>query len=139
MKEPRQRQCRQNLKLNTMLVLKAGDMERCYPTCLAFGRAKGGAKLPKFYAAKLASKFVKVVFLVQEVMLLRIPLEIYRGSKQEFKEYVDECLFYWKSWIPNTHIKNFEPIWSEVKDVWTSLSLKTFFKPQTSLNTQKTL
>ena len=44
------------------MVLKAGDMERCLPE-LAFHleEPRVGQSYPNFYAAKMASKFVKVV------------------------------------------------------------------------------
>ena len=49
-------------KPNTEMVLKAGDMEHCLPK-LAWHleEPRIGQSYPNFYAAKLASKFVKVV------------------------------------------------------------------------------
>ena len=82
-----------------------------------------GKATPDFYAAKLASKFVKVVLsgVGGDELFGGYPWRYYRGmGAKSFKEYIDEYYSYWQRLIPNTVIaKVFAPIWDEVKDVWT--------------------
>jgi len=106
------------------MVLKAGDMERCLPK-LAWHleEPRVGQCYPNFYAAKLASKFVKVVLSGAggDELFGGYPWRYYRcvGAKN-FKDYIDEYYSYWQRLIPNTVItKLFAPVWDEVKEVWT--------------------
>lgn len=109
------------------MVLKAGDMERCLPK-LAWHleEPRVGQSYPNFYAAKLASKFVKVVLSGSggDELFGGYPWRYYRGATaKNFKQYVDEYYLYWQRLIPNSVIsKVFAPIWAEVKDVWTRMA-----------------
>jgi asparagine synthase (glutamine-hydrolysing) len=106
------------------MVLKAGDMERCLPD-LAWHleEPRVGQSYPNYYAAKLASKFVKVVLSGAggDELFGGYPWRYYRGATaKDFKQYIDEYYLYWQRLIPNSVIsKVFAPIWSDVKDVWT--------------------
>jgi asparagine synthase (glutamine-hydrolysing) len=106
------------------MVLKAGDMERCLPD-LAWHleEPRVGQSYPNFYAAKLSSKFVKVVLSGAggDELFGGYPWRYYRGATaKNFKQYVDDYYLYWQRLIPNSVIsKVFAPIWDEVKDVWT--------------------
>ena len=106
------------------MVLKAGDMERCISK-LAWHleEPRVGQSYPNFYAAKLASKFVKVVLSGAggDELFGGYPWRYYRSvGAKNFKEYIDEYYSYWQRLIPNSDIpKLFSPIWDEVKDVWT--------------------
>jgi len=106
------------------MVLKAGDMERCLPE-LAWHleEPRVGQSYPNFYAAKLSSKFVKVVLSGTggDELFGGYPWRYYRGAKaKNFKQYVDDYYSYWQRLIPNSVIsKVFAPIWGDVKDVWT--------------------
>ena len=106
------------------MVLKAGDMERCLPK-LAWHleEPRVGQSYPNFYAAKLSSKFVKVVLSGAggDELFGGYPWRYYRGaSAKNFKQYVDEYYLYWQRLIPNSEIsKVFKPVWNDVKDVWT--------------------
>jgi asparagine synthase (glutamine-hydrolysing) len=106
------------------MVLKSGDMERCLPK-LAWHleEPRVGQSYPNFYAAKLASKFVKVVLSGAggDELFGGYPWRYYRGvSAKNFDEYIDEYYLYWQRLLPNTTISEvFAPIWNDVKDIWT--------------------
>ena len=106
------------------MVLKAGDMERCLPK-LAWHleEPRVGQSYPNFYAAKLASKFVKVVLSGAggDELFGGYPWRYYRGANaKNFDQYIDEYYLYWQRLLSNTSISEvFAPIWNDVKDVWT--------------------
>ena len=106
------------------MVLKAGDMERCLPKLeWHLEEPRVGQSYPNFYAAQLASKFVKVVLSGAggDELFGGYPWRYYRGAMaKNFEQYVDEYYLYWQRLIPNSVIsKVFAPIWGDVKDVWT--------------------
>ena len=106
------------------MVLKAGDMERCLPDLSwHLEEPRVGQSYPNFYAAKLASKFVKVVLSGAggDELFGGYPWRYYRGATaQNFKQYIDDYYIYWHRLIPNKSIsKVFSPIWEDVQDVWT--------------------
>lgn len=106
------------------MVLKAGDMERCLPKLeWHLEEPRVGQSYPNFYAAQLASKFVKVVLSGAggDELFGGYPWRYYRGATaKNFEQYVDEYYLYWQRLIPNSVIsKVFAPIWDDVKDVWT--------------------
>jgi asparagine synthase (glutamine-hydrolysing) len=106
------------------MVLKAGDMERCLPK-LAWHleEPRVGQSYPNFYAAKLASKFVKVVLSGSggDELFGGYPWRYYRAAIcQDFEHYIDQYYLYWQRLVPNSTLKQlFAPCWSEVEGVWT--------------------
>lgn len=106
------------------MVLKAGDMERCLPK-LAWHleEPRVGQSYPNYYAANLASKFVKVVLSGAggDELFGGYPWRYYRAiGSNNFEEYIDQYYLFWQRLIPNNSLsKVFAPIWSDVKDVWT--------------------
>lgn len=106
------------------MVLKAGDMERCLPK-LAYHleEPRVGQSYPNYYAAQLASKFVKVVLSGGggDELFGGYPWRYYRAVvNQDFEHYIDQYYVFWQRLIPNTVLsKVFAPIWGDVKHVWT--------------------
>ena len=104
------------------MVLKAGDMERCMPK-LAWHieEPRVGQSYPNYYAAKLASKFVKVVLSGAggDELFGGYPWRYYRATAcNDFEHYIDQYYSFWQRLIPNTAIsKVFSPVWNDVKDV----------------------
>lgn len=106
------------------MVLKAGDMERVMPR-LAWHieEPRVGQSYPNFYAAQLASKFVKVVLSGAggDELFAGYPWRYYRAVvNDDFEHYIDKYYGFWQRLIPNTDIKRvFKPIWPSVEHVWT--------------------
>jgi asparagine synthase (glutamine-hydrolysing) len=106
------------------MVLKAGDMERVLPK-LAWHieEPRVGQSYPNYYAAQLASKFVKVVLsgMGGDELFGGYPWRYYRAAVcNDFEHYIDQYYLYWQRLVDNRYIKQlFAPIWDDVKDVWT--------------------
>jgi len=106
------------------MVLKAGDMQRCLPK-LAWHieEPRVGQSYPNYYAAQLASKFVKVVLSGAggDELFGGYPWRYYRAAAcHDFEQYIDQYYLYWQRLVDNNVLKRmFAPIWNDVKDVWT--------------------
>lgn len=106
------------------MVLKAGDMERCLPK-LAWHleEPRVGQSYPNYYAAQLASRFVKVVLSGAggDELFGGYPWRYYRAAVNvNFDDYVDKYYGYWQRLVDNKDLKKmFAPIGAEVGDVWT--------------------
>jgi asparagine synthase (glutamine-hydrolysing) len=106
------------------MVLKAGDMERCLPQ-LAWHleEPRVGQSYPNYYAAKLASKFVKVVLSGSggDELFGGYPWRYYRAVKcHDFESYIDQYYLYWQRLLDNRYLMGlFAPIWGDMKHVWT--------------------
>ena len=106
------------------MVLKSGDLERCFKELVYhLEEPRVGQSYPNFYAAKLASKFVKVVLSGAggDELFAGYPWRYYaKSGVSSFVEYIDQYYNYWQRLLPNKEIhKIFKPIKQDVKNVWT--------------------
>lgn len=115
------------------MVLKSGDMERCLPQ-LAWHleEPRVGQSYPNFYAAKLASKFVKVVLSGTggDELFAGYPWRYYRAMvNNNFEDYIDKYYLFWQRLVDNRHLKKiFEPISDQISQVWTRDIFRDVFK-----------
>ncbi|NKC11595.1 MAG: asparagine synthase (glutamine-hydrolyzing) [Gammaproteobacteria bacterium] len=86
------------------MVLKAGDMQRSMrPLVWHLEEPRVGQSYPNFYAAKLASRFCKVVMAGAggDEMFGGYPWRYYRAVvNDDFEHYVDKYFDYWKRMVP---------------------------------------
>lgn len=106
------------------MVLKAGDMERVLPKLTwHLEEPRVGQSYPNYYAAQLASKFVKVCLSGGggDELFGGYPWRYYRAVvNDDFEQYVDKYYLYWQRLIPlNAMSQVFRPIWPTVKQVAT--------------------
>jgi asparagine synthase (glutamine-hydrolysing) len=118
------------------MVLKSGDMERCMNDfAYHLEEPRVGQSYPNYYAAKLASKFVKVVLSGAggDELFAGYPWRYYRATNNKnFEDYSDKYYSFWKRLIPNKEINQvFSPILNETKDVWTKDIFADVFKTPT--------
>jgi asparagine synthase (glutamine-hydrolysing) len=115
------------------MVLKSGDMERCMQNfAYHLEEPRVGQSYPNYYAAKLASKFVKVVLSGTggDELFAGYPWRYYRAvNNTSFDAYIDKYYGFWKRLIPNKEIHNiFSPIKDETAHVWTQDIFAQVFK-----------
>lgn len=103
------------------MVLKAGDMERALPS-LAWHleEPRVGQSYPNFYAAKLASKFVKVVLSGTggDELFAGYPWRYYRAVvNDDFDHYVSKYFAFWQRLIPQGMLSDLiAPAGSEARE-----------------------
>lgn len=115
------------------MVLKAGDMERCMSDLVwHLEEPRVGQSYPNYYAAKLASKFGKVVLAGTggDELFGGYPWRYYRAVvNDDFEHYIDKYYDFWQRLVDNsTQQQLFAPIWGDVKDVWTRDIMASVFK-----------
>ena len=114
------------------MVLKAGDMERCMRDfAYHLEEPRVGQSYPNYYAAKLASKFVKVVLAgtAGDELFAGYPWRYYRIlNSKNFDKFIDNYYSFWQRLLNHEELKNlFKPIWKEIKDVDTKEIFKNVF------------
>jgi len=119
------------------MVLKAGDMERVLPKIAwHLEEPRVGQCYPNFYAAKLASKFVKVVLSGAggDELFGGYPWRYYRAVvNDDFEHYIDKYYSFWQRLIPNSLLKEvFSPIASSFGTVWTRDIFRDVFQHHAS-------
>lgn len=115
------------------MVLKAGDMERCLEKYVwHLEEPRVGQSYPNYYAAKLASKFGKVVLSGAggDELFGGYPWRyFYSDQAVKFDEFIDRYYLKWQRLIPNSLLKDLlAPIWDDVKHVWTRDIFADVFK-----------
>ena len=92
------------------IVLKSGDMERCmHDLVCTLEEPRVGQSYPNYYAAKLASKFVKVVLSGAggDELFAGYPWRYYRSVKNDnFDSYADNYYDYWQRLLSTSEFKN---------------------------------
>ena len=106
------------------MVLKSGDMERCLSDfAYHLEEPRVGQSYPNYYAAKLASKFSKVVLggAGGDELFAGYPWRYYKAVNNiNFDDYIDKYYGFWKRLLPNKDLKDlFRPIVKDVENVWT--------------------
>lgn len=119
------------------MVLKAGDMERCLSR-LAYSleEPRVGQSYPNFYAAQLASKFVKIVLAGTggDELFGGYPWRYYRSlGGLGFEAYIDEYYAYWQRLLGSQEAAQvFAPIWQDVQAIDTREIFRNVFRDKKS-------
>ena len=126
------------------MVLKAGDMERCLENYVwQLEEPRVGQSYPNYYAAKLASKFGKVVLsgCGGDELFGGYPWRYFKSEGEiKFNDFVDNFYLKWHRLVPNKKIKELlHPIWDDVKHVCTKNIFANVFpkKMQCKLNAEE--
>jgi asparagine synthase (glutamine-hydrolysing) len=115
------------------VVLKAGDMEKSLGNLVwHLEEPRVGQSYPNLFAAKLASKWVKVVLSGAggDELFGGYPWRYYQGaSSANFTEYIDGYYLYWQRLVDNKSLRRmFSPIANDVSGVWTRDIFENVFK-----------
>lgn len=114
------------------MVLKAGDMERCLPSLVNhLEEPRVGQSYPNFYAAKLASKFVKVVLngTGGDEIFGGYPWRYYRAAVSDnFEQFINKYYDFWQRMLAdNERKKLIQPIAEQVQHVDTKEIFRSVF------------
>jgi asparagine synthase (glutamine-hydrolysing) len=123
------------------MVLKAGDMERVMSRVVwHLEEPRVGQSYPNFYAAQLASRFVRVVLSGTggDELFGGYPWRYYRGVvNDDFAHYVEKYFGSWQRLIPTSLMpKILAPIWGQVSHISTRDIFKNVFASHASTLTR---
>jgi asparagine synthase (glutamine-hydrolysing) len=115
------------------IVLKAGDLEKSLSRLVwHLEEPRVGQSYPNLYAAKLASKWVKVVLSGAggDELFGGYPWRYYQGTNNgSYKEYIDGYYLNWQRLVDNKSLKKiFSPISSEISQIWTRDIFESVFR-----------
>lgn len=115
------------------MVLKAGDMERCMDKYIHhLEEPRVGQSYPNYYAAKLASKFGKVVLsgCGGDELFGGYPWRyFYSNQNISFEKFIDQYYLKWQRLMPNRVLQELlQPIWYDVNHIWTRDTFENVFK-----------
>jgi asparagine synthase (glutamine-hydrolysing) len=104
------------------MVLKAGDMERAMGDLVwSMEEPRVGVSYPNFYAAKLASRFGKVVLSGAggDELFAGYPWRYWRSvTGDSFDHYINDYYLFWQRLLPNgAYKKLLAPVWDKVGGV----------------------
>lgn len=121
------------------MVLKAGDMERCMRDLVwHLEEPRVGQSYPNFYAAKLASRFGKVVLAGTggDELFGGYPWRYYRAAvNDDFENYIDKYYAFWSRLIDNSLLKKIAaPIAKDTAHVWTRDIMRDVFSDRERLS-----
>ncbi len=106
------------------MVLKSGDMERCLADfAWHLEEPRVGQSYPNYYAAKLASRFVRVCLSGAggDELFGGYPWRYYRAVvNRDFEDYIDKYYKFWQRLVPNSTLRRImAPIRKHTEAVWT--------------------
>lgn len=125
------------------IILKSGDMERCmHDFTYHLEEPRVGQSYPNYHAAKLASKFVKVVLSGAggDELFAGYPWRYYKAvNNDSFDVYIDKYYSFWQRLIPNKNVNSiFAPILNNNQKVWTRDIFANVFKnPMKNLTSEE--
>src|SRR6185312_5147526 len=104
------------------MVLKAGDMERAMGDLVwHLEEPRVGQSYPNFYAAKLASRFGKVVLSGAggDELFAGYPWRYWRSlAGSSFEQYIDDYYQFWQRLLPDDNYERvLAPVWGHVRGV----------------------
>jgi asparagine synthase (glutamine-hydrolysing) len=114
-------------------VLKAGDMEKSLRDLVwHLEEPRVGQSYPNLYAAKLASKWVKVVLSGTggDELFGGYPWRYFRSTNSKnFTEYIDSYYLYWQRLVDNTSLKKMTaPMRADISGIWTRDIFENVFR-----------
>lgn len=104
------------------IVMKSGDMERCMPHLIwHLEEPRVGQSYPNFYAAKLASRFVKVVLSGAggDELFGGYPWRYFgQSNATTFESFTEDYFAYWQRLVDDTTLqKLLSPVWDHTAGV----------------------
>jgi asparagine synthase (glutamine-hydrolysing) len=119
------------------MVLKSGDMERSLAKVVwHLEEPRVGQSYPNYYAAKLASRFGKVVLSGAggDELFAGYPWRYYRAVvNSDFDSYVDKYFSFWQRLLPGSAYRRvLAPIWHDIRHIDSREIFRSVFREHAS-------